>query len=111
VNCDSLLGLSSTAIETVPESSVSAVEERIQEDPWRWWKMGMKIISNDKSFYKNFETRDILWRFLNPWYLTEVLKLMIFNRSSERLFLMFKKYPRNMFLIDGLVRETATIGK
>jgi len=86
------------------------VEERIQEDPWRWWKMGLKIYSNDKSFYENFETRDILWRFLNSWYLTEVLKPMVFNRGSERLFLIFKKYTRNMFSMDGLVRKTAIIG-
>jgi len=36
---------------------------------------------------------------------------MIFNRGSERLFLRFKKILRNTFPIDGLARETATLGK
>jgi len=53
--------------------------------------MGLKVISNGKSFYENFETHDILLRFLNPWYFTEVLKPMVFNKGSERLFLRFKK--------------------
>jgi len=45
--------------------------------------MALKVISNDKSFYENFETHGILRRFLNPWYFTEVLKPMIFNRGFE----------------------------
>ncbi len=40
--------------------------------------MGLKVILDDKSFYGNFETHGILQRFLNPWYLMEVLKLMVF---------------------------------
>jgi len=50
-----------------------------------WWKREVrriirhKVISNDKSFYGNFETRGILRRFLNKWYFTEVLKHMVFN--------------------------------
>ena len=35
--------------------------------------MGLKVISNGKWCYGNFETHDILRRFLNPWYLTKVL--------------------------------------
>jgi len=53
--------------------------------------MGLKIISNDKSFYGNFETRGILRRFLNPLYFTEVLKLMVFNKGSDRLSCSLKK--------------------
>jgi len=30
--------------------------------------------SETMIFYRGFETHDILRRFLNPWYLTEVLK-------------------------------------
>jgi len=40
--------------------------------------MELKVISNDKLFSGNFQTHDILRRFLNPWYLMEVLKLMVF---------------------------------
>ncbi|KAG5029243.1 hypothetical protein JHK87_012757 [Glycine soja] len=41
-------GLPAAAIEPVPESSVSTVEERSQEDRERWWKMGLKAISDGK---------------------------------------------------------------
>jgi len=47
-NCDCLLGLPSAAIEPVPESSVSTIEERSSEDRERWWKMGLKAISDGK---------------------------------------------------------------
>jgi len=50
-------------------------------------------------------------RFWNPWYFTEVLKLMVFNKDFERLFLRFKKPPGNMFPRDGLVGEIETLGK
>ena len=36
------------AIEPVPESSVSTVVERSQEDRERWWKMGLKAIFDGK---------------------------------------------------------------
>ncbi|PON37837.1 UTP--glucose-1-phosphate uridylyltransferase family [Parasponia andersonii] len=36
------------AIEPVPESSVSTVEERTLGDRERWWKMGLKAISDGK---------------------------------------------------------------
>lgn len=42
------LGLPAAAIEQVPESSVSTVEERTLEDRERWWKMGLKAISDGK---------------------------------------------------------------
>jgi len=41
--------------------------------------MGLNVISNDKSFYENFETHGILLRFLNPWYFTEGSKLIVLN--------------------------------
>jgi len=41
----------------------------------------------------------------------EVLKLMVFNMGSERLFPRFKKTPGNMFPSDGLAGETATLSK
>ncbi|KAK3017841.1 hypothetical protein RJ639_003351 [Escallonia herrerae] len=41
-------GLPATAIEPVPESSVSTVEERTLEDRERWWKLGLKAISDGK---------------------------------------------------------------
>jgi len=40
--------------------------------------MGLKVISNGKSFYGNFKTHGILLRFLNPWYFTEVLIPIVF---------------------------------
>jgi len=40
------------------------------------------FFSNGKSFYEYFETHGILWRFLNPWYLMEVLKPMVFYGGS-----------------------------
>lgn len=43
-----LAGLPAAAIEPVPESSVSKVEERSQEQRERWWKMGLKAISDGK---------------------------------------------------------------
>ncbi|XP_059625465.1 UDP-N-acetylglucosamine diphosphorylase 1 isoform X1 [Cornus florida] len=41
-------GLPAAAIEPVPESSVSTVEERTLEDREKWWKMGLKAISEGK---------------------------------------------------------------
>eukprot|EP00261_Vitis_vinifera_P015518 XP_003635628.2 PREDICTED: UDP-N-acetylglucosamine diphosphorylase 2 [Vitis vinifera] len=41
-------GLPTAAIEPVPESSVSTVEERTLEERERWWKMGLKAISEGK---------------------------------------------------------------
>jgi len=46
---------------------------------------------------------------LSPWYFTEVLKPMVFNKGSERLFLRFKKTSGNTFPNDGLERETARV--
>lgn len=46
--CEISLGLPVAAIEPVPESSVSTVEERTQEERERWWKMGLKAISDGK---------------------------------------------------------------
>lgn len=43
-----LSGLPAAAIEPVPESSVSTVEERTSEQRERWWKMGLKAISEGK---------------------------------------------------------------
>lgn len=43
-----ILGLPAAAIEPVPESSVSMVEERTMEERERWWKMGLKAISDGK---------------------------------------------------------------
>jgi len=36
------------AVEPVPESSVSKVEDRSPEDKERWWKKGLKAISEGK---------------------------------------------------------------
>ncbi|KAJ6696043.1 UDP- GLUCOSE PYROPHOSPHORYLASE [Salix koriyanagi] len=41
-------GLPVAAIEPVPENTVSTVEERTIEEKERWWKMGLKAISNGK---------------------------------------------------------------
>ncbi|KAG9139690.1 hypothetical protein Leryth_021163 [Lithospermum erythrorhizon] len=41
-------GLPAAAIEPVPVSSVSTVEERTMEQRERWWKMGMEAISKGK---------------------------------------------------------------
>ncbi|KAL4278701.1 hypothetical protein GQ457_03G000510 [Hibiscus cannabinus] len=41
-------GLTVAAIEPVPESCVSSVEERTMEERERWWKMGLKAISEGK---------------------------------------------------------------
>lgn len=41
-------GLPAAAIEPVPESSVSKLEERSQEERERWWKKGLKAISDGK---------------------------------------------------------------
>nr|XP_027089028.1 UDP-N-acetylglucosamine diphosphorylase 1-like isoform X3 [Coffea arabica] len=41
-------GVPAAAIEPVPESIVSTVEERTMEDRERWWKMGMKAVSEGK---------------------------------------------------------------
>ena len=45
--------------------------------------MRLKVISNDKSCYENFETNSILRRLLNPWYFVEVLKRMVFYVGFE----------------------------
>jgi UDP-N-acetylglucosamine/UDP-N-acetylgalactosamine diphosphorylase len=36
------------SVEPVPESSVSTVEERTAEDKERWWKRGLRAISEGK---------------------------------------------------------------
>jgi len=41
----------------------------------------------------------------------EVLKPIVFNKGSERLFRMFKKTLGNTFPKNDLVGETATLGK
>ncbi|OIW00665.1 hypothetical protein TanjilG_09634 [Lupinus angustifolius] len=41
-------GLPAAAIEAVAESTVSMVEERSMEERERWWKMGLKAISDGK---------------------------------------------------------------
>lgn len=41
-------GLPAAAIEPVPESNVSTVEKRTMEERERWWKMGLKAISDGK---------------------------------------------------------------
>ncbi|KAF1876294.1 hypothetical protein Lal_00029641 [Lupinus albus] len=41
-------GLPAAAIEPVAESTVSTVEERSAEERERWWKMGLKAISDGK---------------------------------------------------------------
>lgn len=41
-------GLPAAAIEPVPENSVSMAEDRKPEDRERWWKMGLKAISDGK---------------------------------------------------------------
>ncbi|XP_045826861.1 UDP-N-acetylglucosamine diphosphorylase 2-like isoform X1 [Trifolium pratense] len=41
-------GLPAAAIEPVPESNVSKVEERSHEEREKWWKLGLKAISDGK---------------------------------------------------------------
>lgn len=41
-------GLPPAAIEPVPENFVSTVEDRKLEDREKWWKMGLKAISDGK---------------------------------------------------------------
>ncbi|XP_009599284.1 UDP-N-acetylglucosamine diphosphorylase 1 isoform X1 [Nicotiana tabacum] len=41
-------GLPAAAIEPVPESCVSTVEERTMEEREKWWKMGMKAMAEGK---------------------------------------------------------------
>ncbi|KAK1326111.1 UDP-N-acetylglucosamine diphosphorylase 2 [Acorus calamus] len=41
-------GAPTPAIEPVPETSVSTVEERTMEERERWWKMGLKAISEGR---------------------------------------------------------------
>ncbi|RWW48793.1 hypothetical protein BHE74_00045098 [Ensete ventricosum] len=42
------LGLTLPAVEPVPEASVSTVEARTLEERERWWKRGLKAISEGK---------------------------------------------------------------
>lgn len=44
-NCS---GVPAAAIEPVPEGSVSTVEERTLEEREKWWKIGLKAISDGK---------------------------------------------------------------
>jgi UDP-N-acetylglucosamine/UDP-N-acetylgalactosamine diphosphorylase len=50
VNVVNLLstGFLAPAVEPVPESSVSRVEDRSSEDKERWWKKGLRAISEGK---------------------------------------------------------------
>ncbi|XP_075500959.1 UDP-N-acetylglucosamine diphosphorylase 1-like [Primulina tabacum] len=41
-------GLPAAPVELLPESTVSTVEKRTMEERERWWKMGVKAISNGK---------------------------------------------------------------
>lgn len=48
INSCKQLGAYLPAVEPVPESSVSTVEVRTLEDRERWWKRGLKAISEGK---------------------------------------------------------------
>ena len=65
---------------------MSTVEERSWDDGQIWWKMWLNVISNDKSSYINFEIHDILQSYLNPSYLTKVLKPMVFYEFKTMVF-------------------------
>jgi UDP-N-acetylglucosamine/UDP-N-acetylgalactosamine diphosphorylase len=41
-------GFLAPAVEPVPESSVSRVEDRSPDDKERWWKKGLRAISEGK---------------------------------------------------------------
>jgi UDP-N-acetylglucosamine/UDP-N-acetylgalactosamine diphosphorylase len=43
-----ITGMPLPAVEPVPESNVSKVEDRSAEDKERWWKKGLKAISEGK---------------------------------------------------------------
>jgi UDP-N-acetylglucosamine/UDP-N-acetylgalactosamine diphosphorylase len=42
------IGFLAPPVEPVPESSVSRVEDRSPEDKERWWKKGLRAISEGK---------------------------------------------------------------
>ncbi|XP_065619790.1 UDP-N-acetylglucosamine diphosphorylase 2-like [Quercus suber] len=54
-------GLPAAAIEPVTESSVSTVEERTLEEGERWWKMGLKGISDGKLAVLLLSGGQLLW--------------------------------------------------
>jgi len=67
-------------------------------------------VSKPMVFYGGFETYGILWRFWNSWYFANVFKPMVLYGGFKRLFLRFKT-SENTFPIDGLTKETVTVGK
>ena len=52
------------AIEPVPENTVSTVEERTIEERERWWKMGLKAISDGKVAVLLLSGGQVLFVFL-----------------------------------------------
>lgn len=58
------LGLPAAAIEPVPESSVSTVEDRKLEDREKWWKMGLKAISEGKLAVLLLSGGQVLLRYI-----------------------------------------------
>lgn len=58
-------GLPAAAIEPVPESNLSTVEERTLEERERWWKLGLKAISDGKLAVLLLSGGQVWWYILN----------------------------------------------
>jgi hypothetical protein len=56
-----ITGIPLPAVEPVPESSVSKVEDRSPEDKERWWKKGLKAISEGKLAVVLLAGGQVLW--------------------------------------------------
>lgn len=87
-------GLPTAAIEPVPESSVSSVEQRSLEDRERWWKMGLKAIHDGKLgvlLLSGGQVRDIFliklltfWIWCLMWLYSLLLHNVILYHCTKR---------------------------
>lgn len=71
LDCD--LGLPAAAIEPVPEGSVSTVEDRKLEDREKWWKMGLKAISEGKLAVLLLSGGQVIFRFICLVFIAQLL--------------------------------------
>ena len=87
-------GLPAAAIEPVPESSVSTVEEQTLEERERWWKMGLKAISDGKLAVLLLSGGQVLLFFFVNVFLALIHTLICYIFLCKLLLLYVQLYTK-----------------
>ena len=96
-------GLPAAAIEPVPESSVSTVEERTLEERERWWKMGLKAISDGKLAVLLLSGGQVLLFFFVNVFLALIHTLICYIFLCKLLLLYVQLYTQKKKLINLII--------